>query len=82
MRTMDSKECGTVGKVVVVPHTKSCIRSSVMRIIPEDLTVVSIDTSGGLMGVLFGDGHAGLYWYRPSKKGADLGLPSDLFDYA
>ena len=48
MRTMDSKECGTVGKVVVVPHTKSCIRSSVMRIIPEDLTVVSIDTSGCL----------------------------------
>ena len=82
MRIMDSKDCGTVGKVIVIPHTRSSIRTSIVRIIPEDLTVVSVDTCGGLMGVLFGDGSEGLYWYRSSKEGADLGLPNDLFDYA
>lgn len=76
-KTMDSSFDDTVGPVVVVPHTVGAVRSSIYRIIDDDSTVVSVDTKGELMSVIFNDGDGGLLWYRSGKRNSDFGITQD-----
>jgi hypothetical protein len=69
----------TVGPIVVIPHTVGAMRSSVHRIVEEGVTLVSVDTRGNLMGAVFSDGSAGLYWYRSPNYGSTFGLTPESF---
>ena len=64
----------TVGPILVIPHTPSAMGRSVERIVDDGVTVVSVNTFGKMMGVLFSDGDESLYWYRAPERGADFGL--------
>ena len=75
---MDSNQDDTVGSVVVVPHTVGAVRSSIYRIVEEDSTIVSVDTKGHLMSVIFNDGDGGLLWYRSGRTNSDFGIQQEL----
>ena len=68
----------TVGPIRIVPHTPRCFGQAAGTIQSDGVTVVSVDTCGKLMGVLF-DGGDSLYWYRAPVDGSDFGLPDELF---
>ena len=67
-----------VGKIRVVPHTPRCFGVAAGEIQFDGVTVVSVDTCGQLMGVLFSSGED-LLWWRAPKEGSDFGLPDELF---
>ena len=66
------------GQIRVIPHTPRCFAAAAGEIQFDGVTVVSVDTCGKLMSVLFSDGED-LFWYRSPKKGSDFGLPDELF---
>ncbi len=78
MKSMASEIDDTVGPVMVIPHTINAMRSSLCKIIEDGVTVISVDTTGNLMGALFSDGDEGLYWYRSPSNGSTFGLTQEM----